>query len=144
MMIGSDICDTASIIASIIVATLLKPGMISGAGEGSTNGVGLVISGPIPPGGAGLKTGGGSVGLIGPSGACGMLGGRYGPDDGPVLNLLNCFSGIHGGTYPGTGGGHLGELVEGAGDGDSQLINLCLKLGSSPDGSLKLVALFPT
>jgi hypothetical protein len=69
-MIGSDMSVKTSIIASIIAAALARPEMVSGAG-GAVEGkkcVGLVISGPMPPGGGGSKTGGGSVGLIGPSG----------------------------------------------------------------------------
>jgi hypothetical protein len=67
-MTGSDNSDRAFIIASIIAATLEKPGIISGAGEGLMNGVGGIVSGR-PPGGGGSTVGDGSVGLIGPSGA---------------------------------------------------------------------------
>lgn len=138
-MTGSDISMRPLIIASIIAAALDRPGMVSGGAGEVVKGVGSIVCGS-PSGGGGSKGGGGSVGLIGPSGAWGPLLGRYGPDEGPVLNLLNCLPGIHGGTYPGPGGaGQVGEPdVDRAGNGQSQLINLCHRLGSSPDGSLKL------
>lgn len=113
------------------LSTTILTGKICSGGEGEgVNGVGGIVSGN-PPGGGGSITGGGSVGFICSVGACGLLGGRYGPDFGPVLNLLNCFSGIQGGTYPRAGVGQLGEpFFEGAGDGHSQLINFCHRLGS--------------
>lgn len=90
-------------------------------------------------------TGGGSVVLIGASGASGPAFGRYGLREGPALNRLNCLFGSQGGRYPGLGfGGQLELCGGGPGvgeDGRNQLSNLCHQLGSSPEGSPKFVGL---
>lgn len=67
LIIGSDKLDRASIIAPIIAPTVEKPGIVSGGAGDGVKGVGGIVSGK-PPGSGGSIVGGGSVGLIGPSG----------------------------------------------------------------------------
>lgn len=117
--------------------------MLSGGAGEVVNGVGSIVCGR-PPGGGGSKGGTGSVGLMGPSGGCGPELGLYGPEAGPLLNLLNCLLGIQGGINPLKGctrGLEQPFAGGGAGDGHTQLSSFCNKLGSSPDGSLKLTGL---